>query len=160
MSGHILITGGAGFIGTNLAHRLLSQGESVVVYDNLSRAGVDQNLRWLRDRQWPKLGIQVADIRDRYALLAAVKDARHVYHLAAQVAVTTSLDDPGADFEINARGTLNVLEAVRQLPNPPSVIFTSTNKVYGELADVPLQRAGRRSLPGGFPLLDPGRGML
>ncbi|HWR52674.1 MAG TPA: NAD-dependent epimerase/dehydratase family protein [Bryobacteraceae bacterium] len=147
MSGHVLITGGAGFIGTNLAHRLLSQGETVLIYDNLSRAGVDQNLEWLRALHGARLLVDVADIRDRYALGAVLKNARQVYHLAAQVAVTKSIEDPGADFEINARGTLNLLEAIRQIPDPPSVVFTSTNKVYGELADVALQRTGRRYEP-------------
>ncbi len=147
MNGRILITGGAGFIGANLAHRLLSEGQTVLVFDNISRPGVDRNVEWLRETHGARLLIEVADIRDRYALRAALRGVTRVYHLAAQVAVTTSLADPARDFEINARGTLNLLEEVRALSDPPPVVFTSTNKVYGELAGVTLQRSGRRYVP-------------
>lgn len=134
----VLITGGAGFIGTNLADRLLSSGHPVLVFDSLSRPGVDQNLRWLRERHGNRVRIEVADVRDRYALRQAVRSAKAIYHFAAQVAVTTSLTDPVLDFEVNAGGTLNLLEALRTLQNPPPVVFTSTNKVYGDLIDVRL----------------------
>jgi CDP-paratose 2-epimerase len=143
----VLITGGAGFIGTNVAHRILSAGRPVIVFDNLSRPGVAQNVEWLRDVHGPLVRIQVGDVRDRDALTRAVREVRQVYHFAAQVAVTTSLDDPFHDFEVNARGTLNLLEAVRACDRPPSVLFTSTNKVYGHLQDVPLRQSRTRYEP-------------
>ena len=145
--GLTLITGGAGFIGTNLAHRLLSSGHDVLVYDNLSRPGVEKNLAWLRATHGPRLHVQVADICDAPALRGAVRRASQVFHLAAQVAVTTSLTDPVRDFEVNARGTLNLLEALRDRDDPAPLVFTSTNKVYGALPDVPLRKSGRRYEP-------------
>jgi len=143
----VLITGGAGFIGTNVAHRILMSGRPVTIFDNLSRPGVEQNVAWLRDLHGSLVRFQMGDVRDHDALAAVVRQARQVYHFAAQVAVTTSLDDPFHDFEVNARGTLNLLEAVRACPRPPSVLFTSTNKVYGHLDDVPLRQARTRYEP-------------
>lgn len=143
----VLITGGAGFIGTNLAARLLSLGHRVRVYDDLSRPGVPGNVSWLRERHPERLEILQADVRDRDAMREAVRGVCHVFHLAAQVAVTSSLQDPVHDFEVNARGTLNVLEAVRAQPAPPSVLYTSTNKVYGALGDLPLVRVDERWVP-------------
>ena len=143
----VLITGGAGFVGANLAHRLLAAGRPVRILDNLSRAGVERNLRWLRDTHGAALQAEIADVRDAAAVSRAVRDAGAVFHFAAQVAVTTSLVDPIEDFEVNARGTLNVLEAVRALPEPPPVIFTSTNKVYGNLEDMALALRGQRYAP-------------
>jgi CDP-paratose 2-epimerase len=145
--GTTLITGGAGFIGTNLAHRLLSQGVRVLIYDNLSRAGVESNLRWLTSLHGDLVEVEVADVRDAARVRSAVSRASQVFHLAAQVAVTTSLDRPMEDFEINVRGTLNVLEAARSALNPPSLVFTSTNKVYGDLADLSLVRSETRYEP-------------
>ena len=142
-----LITGGAGFVGTNLAHRLLESGRPVLVFDNLSRAGVEENLRWLRDTHGHALQVEVADIRDSAAVRRAVKRASTVYHFAAQVAVTTSLESPIEDFDVNARGTLNLLEAVRAQAEPPPLVFTSTNKVYGGLEDLPLRRRNSRYEP-------------
>lgn len=142
-----MITGGAGFVGTNLAHRLLEAGRSVLVYDNLSRPGVEQNLRWLRANHGSRLTIETADIRDAAAVRRAVAKASQVYHFAAQVAVTTSLASPIDDFEVNARGTLNLLEAIRAQPAPPPLVFTSTNKVYGALDDLPLRRRNTRYEP-------------
>ena len=140
----ILITGGAGFIGSNLADRLLAQGARVLVYDNLSRPGVERNARWLRERHGDRVQIEVADVRDAPALRRAAARSAQAFHFAAQVAVTTSLTDPIADFEVNARGTLNLLEALRSLDAPVPLVFTSTNKVYGALPDVPLRaRHGR-----------------
>jgi CDP-paratose 2-epimerase len=136
----VLITGGAGFIGTNLAHRLLSTGQPVLVLDSLARPGVERNLRWLRDPHGSRLGVEVADTRDADAVRRAVHRAGQVFHFAAQVAVTTSLGDPLDDFEVNARGTLNLLEAIRAQRVPPPLVFTSTNKVYGALEDVALRR--------------------
>jgi CDP-paratose 2-epimerase len=143
----VLITGGAGFIGCNLAHRLLTEGREVVLLDNLSRPGVERNARWLRDTHGDAVRLLVADIRDRDSLASAAARASEVYHFAAQVAVTTSLEDPVADFDVNARGTLNLLEVLRALPEPPPLLYTSTNKVYGALADLPLMRRGERYEP-------------
>lgn len=134
----VLITGGAGFIGTNLAHRLLSERKPVLLYDNLSRPGVEKNLEWLRATHGSLIQFEHGDIRNREVLNRAVRRASQVFHFAAQVAVTTSLEDPMDDFEINAHGTLNLLESLRALNNPPPLIFTSTNKVYGHLTDVQL----------------------
>jgi CDP-paratose 2-epimerase len=142
-----LITGGAGFVGANLAHRLLSEGRPVLILDNLSRAGVEQNLQWLRDVHGAAVEIVVEDIRNREAVALAVARARQVFHFAAQVAVTTSLVDPLEDFSVNAQGTLNVLEAIRAQPTPPPIVMTSTNKVYGGLGDVALTREGRHYAP-------------
>ena len=143
----ILITGGAGFVGTNLAHWHLSHGTPVHVYDNFSRAGVEQNARWLSETHGSLVEIETADIRDAGRLQAAVRRAGQVFHLAAQVAVTTSLDDPLEDFEVNARGTLNLLEAIRRCVSPPPLLFTSTNKVYGGLPDIALCVKGNRYEP-------------
>src|SRR5205085_5455446 len=90
----VLITGGCGFIGTNLAHRLLSDGRQVVLYDNLARSGVVQNVQWLRERHGERARFLPGDVRDETALRDAVSGAAAVFHLAAQVAVTTSLDSP------------------------------------------------------------------
>ena len=142
-----LITGGAGFIGTNLADRLLSQGGAVLVLDDISRAGAERNLAWLRTRHPGRLQVEIADVRDTSAVSRAVDRADRIFHLAAQVAVTTSLVDPVRDFEINARGTLNVLEAARARQRPPPLLLTSTNKVYGALPDVKLDLRDRRYVP-------------
>ena len=138
----VLITGGAGFIGTNLAHRLLEQGERVLVLDNLSRPGVERNLRWLLDTHGERVQVEFADVRNPYALRRAVRNASHVFHFAAQVAVTTSLANPRHDFDVNALGTLNLLEALRAADEPPPLVFTSTNKVYGGLEDIALNSVG------------------
>jgi CDP-paratose 2-epimerase len=143
----VLITGGAGFIGCNLADRLLSDGCPVLVFDNLSRAGVEQNLDWLRRKHPGRVQIEMADVRDRYALRRAVQRASQVFHLAAQVAVTTSLSDPVEDFEVNLVGTLNLLEELRALDHPPPLIYTSTNKVYGHLDDLSLRASRSRYEP-------------
>ncbi len=143
----VLITGGSGFIGTNLAHAIAAAGRRVRLLDNLSRPGVEQNLRWLKQTHGDRLSIEVADVRDPFAVRRAVAGVEAVFHFAAQVAVTTSLEDPGHDFEVNVRGTLNVLEAARAQEQPPAVLFTSTNKVYGGMTDVPLKRRGLRYEP-------------
>jgi len=132
----VVITGGAGFIGTNLAHRLLEDGERVLVFDNLSRPGVEKNLRWLLETHGNRVQVEFADVRNPYALRRAVRNAKQVFHFAAQVAVTTSLANPRHDFDVNALGTLNLLEALRAADEPPPLLFTSTNKVYGGLDDV------------------------
>ncbi|HEY6141749.1 MAG TPA: NAD-dependent epimerase/dehydratase family protein [Thermoanaerobaculia bacterium] len=151
-----LITGGCGFIGTNLADRLASNGERVLLFDNLSRPGVHRNLEWLRDTHRDLIEMKEADTRDAAAVRDAVRRASRVFHFAAQVAVTTSLEQPLDDFEINARGTMNVLEAIRRSAHRPLLFFTSTNKVYGGLDDIPLAENGTRYLPGVARLRDHG----
>ena len=141
-----LVVGGAGFIGTNVADRLLSEGRDVIVFDSLARAGVERNLDWLRAKH-PGVEFVRGDVRDRAALRPLVERAGEVFHLAAQVAVTTSLVDPIDDFERNALGTLNLLEELRRLDSPPPLVFTSTNKVYGGLEDVELSLRGGRYEP-------------
>lgn len=143
----VLITGGAGFVGTNLADRLLSEGRQVSIYDNLSRPGVERNLRWLTDKHGDSVRLHLADVRDSISLRGALQEVEQVFHLAAQVAVTTSLSNPTEDFEINAMGTMHLLEEVRRLDNPPPVVFTSTNKVYGSLEDIKLRQSGQRYQP-------------
>jgi CDP-paratose 2-epimerase len=133
----ILITGGAGFIGSNLADRLAGEGHKIIVYDALSRPGVERNLAWLRERHGKRVTAIIGDTREEDEVVRAVGDAKAVFHFAAQVAVTTSLDDPREDFDVNVRGTINVLDAVRTRRGPVPVIFASTNKVYGDLGDLP-----------------------
>lgn len=135
----ILITGGAGFIGSNLADRLLSSGYPVLIFDNLSRCGVEKNVEWLASKHGRLLRVEEQDVRNFGAVQLAVREATAVFHFAAQVAVTDSLLDPRRDFESNALGTLNVLEAVRNLGSPVPLMFTSTNKVYGALSDLKLE---------------------
>lgn len=147
MSRLVLVTGGAGFVGANLVNRLLALGESVRVFDNLSRAGVERNVAWLQARHGARLELVVGDVRDRAAVRAAVAGVEQIFHFSAQVAVTSSLTDPRHDFEVNAGGTLAVLEAARAQARPPSVVYTSTNKVYGALEDVALTLAGARYAP-------------
>jgi CDP-paratose 2-epimerase len=142
-----LITGGAGFIGTNVAARLAESGRTVRVFDNLSRAGVETNLRWLRDTYGDRIEVMLGDVRDRTSLARAVANVSEVYHFAAQVAVTSSLVDPVFDFAVNAGGTLNLLEELRALDERPPVLFTSTNKVYGDLEDVELVPESSRYMP-------------
>lgn len=133
-----LVTGGAGFIGCNLANRLAESGEDVLVYDALARPGVERNLEWLTKRHPARVSVAVADLRETAALADAVGEASSVFHLASQVAVTTSLGRPLEDFEINAAATVSLLEAVRRQSQPVPVVFASTNKVYGDLAAVEL----------------------
>ncbi|MDQ3626447.1 MAG: NAD-dependent epimerase/dehydratase family protein [Verrucomicrobiota bacterium] len=154
----VMITGGSGFLGCNLAHRLCSEGQPVLLFDNLSRAGVEQNAAWLRETYGDLVQVQVADIRDAQALGEAAQRSSAVFHLAAQVAVTSSLTAPINDFEINARGTLNLLEALRGMSSPPPVVFTSTNKVYGSLDDVALRLNGARYEPDDEQIRDNGIG--
>jgi CDP-paratose 2-epimerase len=142
-----VIIGGAGFIGANLAHRLLAQGETVRIFDNLARAGVERNVEWLADLYGSRFEFRRGDVTDAKSTKDAIGSAAHVFHFAAQVAVTTSLVDPRHDFEVNARGTLNVLEAIRAMPRPAQLLFTSTNKVYGALEDITLDRQSTRYAP-------------
>lgn len=137
MSKRYLVTGGAGFIGSNYVARLLGRGEQVAVFDNLSRPGADKNLAWLRET-YGKDSFQFiqGDIRDAEAIRNAARQADAIVHLAAQVAVTTSVTEPRSDFEINALGTFNVLEAARASGRQPAVLYASTNKVYGGMEEV------------------------
>jgi CDP-paratose 2-epimerase len=137
MTKKYLITGGAGFIGSNYVSRLLKRGESVSVFDNLSRAGTSLNLEWIRTTYGDhSFELIKGDVRDSKAVASAIRDADVIVHLAAQVAVTTSVHNPREDFEINALGTFNVLEAARESNKKPTVIYASTNKVYGGMDEV------------------------
>ncbi len=137
MTGTILVTGGAGFVGSNLVNSLLSDGYNVTILDTLSRPGSEFNLSWLRNQHPNKQPCFIqADIRDFGAVQAAACNADVIYHLAGQVAVTSSVDEPRADFEINALGTLNILEAARLGGRRPIIVCTSTNKVYGAMENV------------------------
>jgi CDP-paratose 2-epimerase len=140
----VLVTGGAGFVGCNLADSLLSDGHRVIVADNFSRDGVRMNAAWLQRRHGSKVRVETVDVRDGARVRPLVREAKMVFHLAAQVAVTTSLADPAADLETNVIGTFNVLEAARGMLNPPGILFTSTNKVYGGMHDVPVALDGER----------------
>jgi CDP-paratose 2-epimerase len=153
-----LVTGGAGFIGSNYVHRLLSRGERVVAFDDLSRPGVRANLEWLR-QAGGDLEVVVADVCDAAALEHAASGADVIVHLAGQTAVTTSLREPLADFRANALGTMHVLEAARRSPRAPIVLYASTNKVYGSLEGVDVveedTRYAFRDLPHGVPEAHP-----
>ena len=139
-----LVTGGAGFVGINVADRLLREGRHVRVLDNLSRPGVERNLRWLEAEHGRLLEVELADVRDREGVARAMRGVSEVLHFAAQVAVTTSIDEPERDAAVNLQGTLNVLEEARLASSPPAVLFTSTNKVYGGLDGVRLVERGTR----------------
>lgn len=136
----IMITGGAGFIGCNAARRFLQQGDEVIVVDNLSRGGTESNLEWLYEQGLSEF--VHCDIRDSDKLcevFQSYRDIDVVLHLAAQVAVTTSVRDPREDFEINALCTFNILEAIRESDSNPMLIYSSTNKVYGGMEDIEVE---------------------
>jgi CDP-paratose 2-epimerase len=158
LTGPVLITGGAGFIGVNLADRLATDGVPVVVFDDLSRRGSRDNLEWLCAKHTGRVRAVVADVRDPMAVRTELNKANFVFHFAAQVAVTTSLEDPCRDFDINARGTLNVLEALRECEHRPGLVYTSTNKVYGALPDVGLHCLWNRYEPDDLTLARAGIG--
>lgn len=156
MKDNYLITGGAGFIGTNLADYYLSKNKKVTIFDNLSRSGSKQNLDWLKTKYDNCLRFVEGDVRHADGvLLDLVEETQVVYHQAAQVAVTTSVTNPREDFEVNALGTFNLLEAVRQSSSKPIVVYSSTNKVYGKMEDVEIvEKDGRyeyASLDAGVP---------
>jgi CDP-paratose 2-epimerase len=139
MSKQYLVTGGAGFIGSNYVHRLLARGEKVTIYDNFSRGGAPRNLEWLKAEFGEKaFEVVVGDVRDASRITEAAQTSDVIVHLAGQVAVTTSVTHPRDDFEANALGTFNVLEAARASGRNPIVIYASTNKVYGGMEDVEL----------------------
>lgn len=143
----VLITGGAGFIGSNLADAFLAEGHEVIVYDNLSRPGVSANVDWLRARHGRRAIIQAADVRDATAIAEAARSASAVVHLAGQVAVTESLESPLEDFTVNAAGTLHLLEALRRKGAETPLVFASTNKVYGALQHVRMERTDGGHVP-------------
>jgi CDP-paratose 2-epimerase len=143
----VLVVGGAGFIGTNLVAHLARAGQRVRVYDDLSRDGVDRNLAWLQKTYGDRVDARIADVRDRAALRAALDGVDTVFHLAAQVAVPASLVDPRHGFDVNARGTLELLEAVRVMRPRPAFVFASTSKVYGCLPDLALRPENARWQP-------------
>lgn len=153
-----VVVGGAGFVGANLAESWLAQGERVLVIDTLARPGVERNLAWLRERHGERLAFAPVDVRDGDAIGPLVAGARAVVHLAAQVAVTTSLADPLCDLDVNARGTLVLLEAVRRADPRIPVLFASTNKVYGELADIALEDGSSACMPRAAAIRDHGVG--
>lgn len=150
---NILITGGAGFIGSNLANRLLAEGHQVKIFDNFSRSGCDANVAWLQNTHGgDRLQITRADLTDFEALKTAAAGAQRIYHLAGQVAVTTSVINPRQDFEANALGTFNVLEAARQVADDPIVLYASTNKVYGGMEEIRIVEQDTRYWYADYPL--------
>lgn len=137
MKDNYLITGGAGFIGTNLADFYLSNNKQVTIFDNFSRAGTRENTRWLKQRHGNRLRVVEGDVRrTNRRFKSLIEESEVVFHLAAQVAVTTSVENPMEDFEINALGAINVLEAIRQSASKPTLLYSSTNKVYGKMDDL------------------------
>ena len=152
---YALVTGGCGFVGTNLCDRLAGEGRQVIAFDSLTRPGVERNVEFLKSAHGGRVHVECADVLDAHAVHDAVRHASAIWHFAAQVAVTTSLDRPVHDFEVNARGTLNVLEAARRRGErgggggdaAPPLIFTSTNKVFGDLGDVELDLIDGRWQP-------------
>src|SRR5574342_619381 len=147
MARNYLVTGGAGFIGSNYVHRLVQRGETVTIYDNLSRAGAPRNIAWL-EQTFGKNAFRliVGDVRSADQLTEAAKEADVIVHLAGQVAVTTSVTNPRNDFESNALGTFNALEAARTSGRDPIFLYASTNKVYGGMDDVKLTEETTRWL--------------
>ncbi len=139
MTKRYLVTGGAGFIGSNYVHRLLQRGEKVTIFDNFSRGGALRNLEWLKSEFGESaFEVVVGDVRNAEKIAHAARHADVIVHLAGQVAVTTSVLNPRDDFESNALGTFNVMEAARLSGRNPIVIYASTNKVYGSMEDVEL----------------------
>lgn len=148
----IVITGGAGFIGTNLAASMAEEGHEVILFDNLSRKGTAENAQWLTDK-YQNVTLRQGDLRTDQAIMdEIVVDADAVYHLAGQVAVTTSVEDPRADFDINALGTFNLLEAIRlHAKKNPVLIYSSTNKVYGGMEEVKIAEQNGRYMYEDYP---------
>ena len=145
MSRNYLVTGGAGFIGSNYVHRLLKRGEKVTIYDNFSRAGAPRNLKWLKQTYGGNsFSVIVGDVREAAKITEAASGSDVIVHLAGQVAVTTSVTDPRDDFESNALVTFNVLEAARASGRDPIVTYASTNKVYGGMETVEITEDATR----------------
>ncbi|MEW6013163.1 MAG: NAD-dependent epimerase/dehydratase family protein [Elusimicrobiota bacterium] len=150
-----LITGGCGFVGSNLAEAVINKNEELIILDNLYRYGSEKNLKWLKSKA--KFKFYKTDIRDYSKVSKIIKDAKPdvIFHLAGQVAMTTSLKEPYFDFEVNAKGSLNVLEAVRLYSPNSIVLYSSTNKVYGDLEQFNYKETETRYIckeyPKGFP---------
>ncbi|MBT3389381.1 MAG: NAD-dependent epimerase/dehydratase family protein [Chloroflexi bacterium] len=160
MSKKYLVTGGAGFIGSNYVNRLLRRGERVTVFDNLSRAGAKLNLNWLQSTHGVgSFFLVAADVGDVESLKDAARGVDVIVHLAGQVAVTSSVLDPRKDFLDNALGTFNLLEAARLSGRLPAVLYASTNKVYGGMDDTTVREAATcyayADLPHGVPETQP-----
>jgi len=145
MSKIVLITGGCGFIGTNASYHYLKKGYKVISFDNLYREGSKENLNWLKNQKGKFIFIK-GDIRDDKKLLITFKKYKPdlVLHLAAQTTMVNSVKNPREDFEINALGSFNVLEAARESKNKAVMIYSSTNKVYGALSYVPVIEKEKR----------------
>ena len=147
-----LVTGGAGFIGSNYVSHLLARGEQVTILDNLTRVGAERNLEWLRQLYGKdSFTLVVGDIRDANLVTRTTSEADVIVHLAGQVAVTTSVVDPRNDFEVNAAGTFNVLEGARLSGRDPIFIYASTNKVYGGMEGIEIVEKGSRYAYRDFP---------
>lgn len=150
-----LITGGCGFIGSNLAAEVLKRGEELIVFDNLFRFGSSQNLEWLKKHG--EFKYYPYDIRNNNDVETVIKDVKpdYVFHLAGQVAMTTSIANPRLDFEVNAMGTFNLLDAIRKYSPETVVLYSSTNKVYGDFSDLAFEETNTRYIckeyPNGFP---------
>lgn len=150
-----LITGGCGFIGSNLAAEVLKRGEELFVFDNLFRYGSSANLDWLRTKG--EFKYYPYDIRNNNDIETVIKEVKpdYIFHLAGQVAMTTSIANPRLDFEVNAMGTFNLLDAVRKYSPHSVVLYSSTNKVYGDFSDLTFDETDTRYLcreyPNGFP---------
>lgn len=150
-----LITGGCGFIGSNLAAEVLKRGEELIVFDNLFRFGSSQNLEWLKKQG--EFKYYPYDIRNNNDVETVVKEVKpdYAFHLAGQVAMTTSIANPRLDFEVNALGTFNLLDAIRKYSPETVVLYSSTNKVYGDFSDLTFEETNTRYIckeyPNGFP---------
>ena len=146
-----LITGGCGFLGSNIARKVLANGDQLAVFDNLSRLGAEQNRDWLRESG--DFAFFPGDIRNRDDIGTVIRTFQPdvIYHLAGQVAMTTSISNPRLDFEINALGSLNVLESVRANSPDSIVVYSSTNKVYGDLEWVKYEETNSRYTAPDFP---------
>lgn len=139
-----LIFGGCGFLGSNLASEVMKQGHNLVIYDNLSRLGSENNKLWLESLG--QFQMFKNDVKDADKVISVIKELKPdvIFHTAGQVAMTTSLENPRADFETNALGTFNVLEAVRLYSPKTAILFSSTNKVYGDLEDYTYKETSTR----------------
>jgi len=146
-----LITGGCGFMGSNLSAEVLKRKEELIIFDNLYRYGSYQNLEWLKSQG--EFKFIHADIRNANDVEKVIKDVKPdvIFHLAGQVAMTTSMDNPRFDFEVNALGTLNLSESVRKYAPESIVIYSSTNKVYGDLEWVRYEETETRYITPDFP---------
>jgi CDP-paratose 2-epimerase len=140
---HILITGGAGFIGVNTAAHYLAKGDKVTIFDNFSRRGTKTNAAWL-NKTFPKVEIITGDVRDEHTVEHVAKGREVIFHFAGQVAVTGSVHNPREDFDTNAFGTFNLLEAVRTSGEKPIIVYSSTNKVYGALEQAHIREEATR----------------